>query len=138
MSETATPTKVGPTADGKVNVMLAHPLNVRDLVTLGLDPDTKSGVNDVIEITTDQAVGLISAGFVQVDPDDRVAVTNLVHGEKKAAEVMPLATEGNTNVADLKGDDLDAALTKRGLPVEGKADEKRAAVARFDATAAQG
>lgn len=36
----------------------------------------------------------------------------------------------------LTGDDLETALTERGLPSEGTADEKRAAVAKFDADVA--
>lgn len=111
-----------------VKVKLAHPLNPRDLATLGLDPDTDAGVNDVIEVSRDQATSLIGAGLVQVDPDDRVEVTRVLDGEKAAKDVEPSATSGNK----LTGDDLDAALRKRGLPVEGSADEKRAAVVKHD------
>lgn len=131
-----TDSKVGPTSDGKVNVMLAHPLNPRDLIHLGIDPDTRSNVNDVVEVTRDQAISMIGSGFVQVDPDDAAAVIALVDGEKAAEGVEPTSTSGNNLVTDykaLKGDALDDALAKRGLPVEGTADEKRAALATFDA-----
>lgn len=131
MSDT-TP-KTGPDGNGNVAVMLAHPLNPRDLANLGVDPDTDSNVNDVITVTRDQAISLIAAGYVQVDPDDRIAVTRLIEGDKAATDVMPSATSGNAETKNLKGEALDAALQKRGLPVEGTADEKRAAVVRYDA-----
>ena len=128
---------VGPTSDGKINVMLAHPLNPRDLIRLGVSPDAPAGVNDVIEVTRDQAISLIGSGFVQVDPEDHVAVVALVDGAAAAEGIMPSSTSGNTIVTDykaLKGDDLDAAFGKRGLPVpDATADEKRAALATHDA-----
>lgn len=131
MSDT-TP-KTGPDGNGNVAVMLAHPLTPRDLANLGVDPDTDSNVNDIITVTRDQAISLLGAGYVQVDPDDRIAVTRLIEGDKAATDVMPSATSGNAETKNLKGEALDAALQKRGLPVEGTADEKRAAVARYDA-----
>lgn len=131
-----TDTKIGPTSDGKVAVPLAHPLNPRDLIHLGVDPDAPSGVGDVIEVSRDHAIAMIGSGFVQVDPDDAVAVRSLVDGAKAAEGVEPTSTSGNNVITDykaLKGDALDEALGKRGLPIEGTADEKRAALAKYDA-----
>lgn len=129
-------TKVGPQSDGNVGVMLAHPLNPPDLIHLGLSPDTPAGVGDVIVVTKPNASSLIGAGLVQVDPEDNAAVLAVLEGEKQA-DVEPSSTSGNTPTvptsADLKGDALDDALRTRGLPVEGKADDKRAAVAAWDA-----
>ena len=119
-----------------VNVMLAHPLNPSDLIKIGVNPDVRSNVNDVIEVTRDVAVSLIGSGFVQVDPDDHAAVLALVDGAPAAEGVEPSSTSGNNLVVDykaLKGDALEEALGKRGLPSEGTADEKRAAVAAYDA-----
>jgi hypothetical protein len=137
-----TDAKIGPTSDGKINVMLAHPLNPRDLTTLGVDPDTKAGVGDIIEVDLNSAISLIGSGYVQVDPDDHVAVTAILRGEEAAADVMPSATSGNhksgapadgvADVKSLKGEALDEALGKRGLPVTGSADEKRAAILAYD------
>lgn len=129
---------VGPTKDGTVNVKLAHPLNPKDLIALGVDPDAPSNVNDIIEVSRDNAVSLIGSGFVQVDPSDAAAVLTIVDGAKAAEGVEPSATSGNNIVVDykaLKGDALDDALGKRGLPIEGTADEKRAALATHDAQA---
>lgn len=130
-------TKVGPQSDGNVGVPLAHPLNPRDLANLGLSPDAAAGVGDVLVVTKAQASSLIGSGYVQVDPEDHYAVAQIIEGEK-AADVMPSSTSGNSETSNLTGDALDEALRKRGLPVEGKADEKRAAVARYDADLVQG
>lgn len=122
----------------KIDVKLAHPLNPADLARLGLSPDTKANVNDKISVTKSQASSLIGAGYAQVDPDNRVEVMRVLEGDKAAEDVMPTATSGNTEIKNLTGDALDEALQKRGLPVEGKADEKRAAIAQHDATLVQG
>jgi hypothetical protein len=134
VSATDTDDRLGPTDDGKTRVKLAHPLPKRDLIRFGIDKDTTQ-VGDVLTVTLDQAISLIGAGMVQVDPEDHVGVTALLRGEKAALDVMPTATSGNTepvNYNELKGDALDKALEQRGLPNDGTAAEKRLAVASYD------
>lgn len=142
MSETTTETpqeaSVGPQEDGNVGVKLAHPLSKSALRRLFLPEDTVAHVGAVVVVRPDQAQSLIGAGMVQINPRDRVGVKAILHGEEKA-DVEPSATSGNTvpgageGYDTLTGKALDDALTKRGLPKDGSADEKRAAVQAYDA-----
>ena len=127
--------KVGATEGGNVNIRLAHPLNPRDLIHLGHDGDEPANVNDVITVTKDQAVSLMAAGFVQVDPDDAVAVARLF-----GKDVEPAATSGNTTPVEpnydgepgpdsLRGEALDKALEDRNLSKSGTVAEKQARLA---------
>lgn len=132
MSET-TDERLGPTDDGKVRIKLAHPLPKRDLIRFGIDQET-SQVGDVVEVTLNDAISLINAGMVQVDPEDKIAVTAALRGPEAALNSMPPATSGNDTIdySELKGAALDKALKDRNLPDEGTADEKRMAVAAYD------
>ena len=134
MSDTTTDDRLGPTEDGKVRVKLAHPLPKRDLIRFGIDQDEPSQVGDVVEVTLNDAISLINAGMVQVDPEDKIAVTAALRGTDEALKSMPPATSGNDTIdyAELKGDALAEALRSRNLPDEGTAAEKRMAVAAYD------
>lgn len=69
--------------DGYVTVKMAHPLTRKqDYVFLGLDPAKRVGVNDEIQVSKNGARALITAGLVQVDPENKEAVKTLLSGGK--------------------------------------------------------
>lgn len=166
MSSTDTDLTPGRTADGNVNVRLANPLNERDLVNLGLDPETPAGVNAVIQVDLNRAMALISAGYVQVDPDDQAAVTKYLAmpdvdlpaptGVTPAVDGSPLGVgeaqpmdAGSKDVATveadaavsfdhIKGEALDAALDARDLSKSGTVAEKRQRLAEYVPAPAEG
>lgn len=126
---------LGPTTDGRTRVKLAHPLNDQDVVRLGLDPQKAPyRVNDVVEVRRDDARALIGAGLVQVDPEDVRAVGAALGSRRSSVEPAQGDGSGASEpYADLKGDALDEAVKKAGLPVSGTAKEKREALAARDA-----
>jgi hypothetical protein len=142
----------GAREDGQVNCLLAHPLNERDLVNLGLDPATPANVGDVITLDVFKAQSLIGAGFVQVDPEDNAAVIAYLHTPVAPSEAVsadssagaPVGDPASGNVstgtiedpdggpfADLRGQALDDALTERGLSTSGTVAEKRQRLAEY-------
>lgn len=68
---------------GYVTVKLAHPLTRKqDYIYLGLDPEKRVGVNDEIQVSKNGARALITAGLVQVDPENKEAVKSVLNGGK--------------------------------------------------------
>lgn len=75
------PAPVAPPASNLVKVKLAHPLDKEaDLLHLGLKP--KEGgykVHDEVEVTKAAARTMISAGYAQVDPENKEAVNAVLN-----------------------------------------------------------
>lgn len=70
--------------DGKVEVTLAHPITKdQHKIELGLDPETKCNVHDVIRVSKNSAKRLIDAGYAQVDPEDAEAVRTVLAGQTR-------------------------------------------------------
>ena len=78
------------TADGKVQIALAHPITQpHHKRALGLDVDKKYRQGDVVEVTVPAATSLIAAGAAQVDPENREQVKAALSGEspEKVAQI---------------------------------------------------
>lgn len=68
--------------DGLKEVTLAHPITRdQDKILLGLETETKCNVGDKIRVSLDNAIRLINAGLVQVDPEDQQAVHAVLTGK---------------------------------------------------------
>lgn len=138
MSDTQNEKQVGKTEGGLYNVRLAHPLNERDRVTLGIDTEQSLNVGDIITVTENAAASLITAGLSVAEPtDDARAAVGGATVAGADVEVDPGVSNdqqpglGTDAINALKGADLDKALADRALPTNGTVDEKRQRLARF-------
>lgn len=85
---------------------------------------------DVVEVNAETA-DLLRADEAMWQPTDEAYTVPPNRRQQREAEAKAQA-----DADELKGDKLDRALKTRGLPVTGTADEKRAAVAAYDAAEA--
>lgn len=64
-----------------VTITLAHPLNERDRVYLGLPADASTEVGQQVKVNKNGAKAVINAGYATVDPEDNNAVRSVLRGE---------------------------------------------------------
>lgn len=114
------------------------------------DEDDEDGPAVVVTPDGVEHQGVLPAGPYRSDPDTRTEVGTVTGtdelaggtlGEAGPEAVTPLGDpgEGGTDGDGvLRGEALEQALKARGLSTDGKADEKRARVAEYDAAKAAG
>lgn len=71
----------GANPDKFVTLTLAHPLNEKDRIYLGLPKDGKTEVGQQVRVNRNGASAIINAGYATVDPENHEQVRSTLRGE---------------------------------------------------------
>lgn len=93
----------GDDPDKFVTLTLAHPLNEKDRIYLGLPADARTEVGQKVRVNKNGAKGIINAGYATIDPEDNTKVKAVLRGEGPDDQPVQTAQAEPTAEPDAEG-----------------------------------